>query len=86
MPRGVAERLEIPGADRAFRQGRVDQPSAALALAHLGVERGKIPAAGDLGPEIRDPAGMVRAGRQIVALARVARQIVELVRIGRASE
>ena len=85
LARGVAERLEVPGADLALGQSRVDEPAAALAFAHLRVERGEIPALCDLGAERGDPVGVARRPRQIVALARIALKVVELVGVGRAN-
>ena len=46
----------------ALGRGRGDQPAAALAFAHFRVERGEVPARGDLGAERGDPLGVAGLG------------------------
>ena len=70
-------------ADVALGERRVDQAPAALACPHLGVERGEIPAAGDLAAEFRDFAAWPGSSARLSALARIASQVVELIGVGR---
>ncbi len=56
----------------ALGERGVDEPAPALALAHLGVERGEVPASRDLGAKVGDVLGILGRRGEIVALARIA--------------
>ena len=83
LPRGVAERLKVPGADLAFGRSAASTSRRRRWLARTSASSAARSQRCATSARNAATVGMGRRPRQIVALARIALDVIELVGVGR---